>query len=223
MGWISASDFVKSSLINQFSAISVNDLVLGILFAFAAGLFIYFAYYINFRGVLFSQNFGIMLIMMTLITTPLIMCIKSSIQLSMGMVGALSIVRFRTAVKEPIDTAYIYWALATGILLGAGMYYIALLILIAVAGIMFAINRFIAKNPDTFLLVLRYQESAENDVRRVLQLIKHQRLKSKTITKTGVEMTLEVRVDKQNALLAKLNTLPGVHDATLVAFQNEVL
>ena len=119
----------KSAISNLFSSQTITPsswltIVFSLVLAFAVGLFIAFVYRKNYRGVMYSNNFVLTLVMMTLITCPVVMCIKESIQLSMGMVGALSIVRFRTAVKEPLDTAYMFWALTMGILLGAGQFFL---------------------------------------------------------------------------------------------------
>ena len=131
----------KSAISNLFSSQTITPaswltIVFSLVLAFAVGLFIAFVYRKNYRGVMYSNNFVLTLVMMTLITCPVVMCIKESIQLSMGMVGALSIVRFRTAVKEPLDTAYMFWALTMGILLGAGQFLLTVLALVMIAGIL---------------------------------------------------------------------------------------
>jgi uncharacterized membrane protein YhiD involved in acid resistance len=202
---------------------STGTILFSMLLAFAMGLFIFWVYKMNYKGVMFSQNFGLTLVLMTLITTPVVMCIRNSIQLSMGMVGALSIVRFRTAVKDPLDTAYMFWSLTMGILLGAGQFYLAGLATLSVAVLVFVLNRITMKAPDSFLLVVRCAPGAENAVANVLRSVKHQRMKSRTMTVSGSELTLEVRVDRQEALLKNLMATDGVRDATLVAYQSETL
>ena len=119
---------LRSALSDQFSAIAPFEIVLGLVLGLLVGLLIAFVYKRCFRGVLYSPSFAMTLAMLTLITTPVVMCISSNVALSMGMVGALSIVRFRTAVKDPMDTAYMFWALTMGILLGAKLYAIALVV-----------------------------------------------------------------------------------------------
>ena len=118
---------------------STLTIVVSMLLAFAIGVFIFFVYRANFKGVMFSNSFGLTLVMMTLITTPVVMCIRQSVALSMGMVGALSIVRFRTAVKDPLDTAYMFWALTMGILLGAGQFFLAAVAAVGIAVLLFII------------------------------------------------------------------------------------
>ena len=189
--------------------------------AFGVGLFIAWIYRRNFRGVMYSSNFAMTLVMMTLITTPVVMCIRESIQLSMGMVGALSIVRFRTAVKDPLDTAYMFWALTMGILLGAGQFFLTALTVVGIAVLLTVLVNMQSKKTNSYLLVLRMSEEAERVAGQVVAGLKTQTLKSKTVTTGAVEATYEVRVEKPDQLLGKLKSVPGVQDATLVAYQGE--
>lgn len=202
---------------------STGTILFSMLLAFAIGLFIFWVYKMNYKGVMYSQNFALTLVMMTLITTPVVMCIRNSIQLSMGMVGALSIVRFRTAVKDPLDTAYMFWALTMGILLGAGQFFLAGLATVAVAALAFVLSRITTKAPDSFLLVVRCAPGAEAAVASALRGVKRQKMKSRTVTPSGSELTLEIRVERQEALMKSLMATEGVKDATLVAYQSETL
>ena len=202
---------------------STVTILFAMLLAFATGLFIFWVYKMNYKGVMYSQNFALTLVLMTLITTPVVMCIRNSIQLSMGMGGALSIVRFRTAVKDPLDTAYMFWSLTMGILLGAGQFFLAGLATVAIAALVFVLSRLTTKAPDSYLLVVRCAPGAEGAATGALRGVKHQRLKSRTVTPQGSEITLEVRVDRQEALLKSLMATEGVRDATLVAYQSETL
>ena len=206
----------------QFASMTVIDIVTALGMGLLVGLLVAFTYKKCYRGVLYSPSFSMTLIMLTLITTPVVMCIKSDISLSMGMVGALSIVRFRTAVKEPMDTAYMFWALTMGILLGAGQTVIALAVALGIAAILFVLTFVRMDNPDTYLLVLHYDEAAEVDIRNVLSAtIRHQRLRSKTVTRESSEMTVEVRLDRKQDLVAAMLNIEGVYDATLVSCQSE--
>ena len=202
---------------------STLTILVSLLLAFAVGAFIYFVYRANYRGVLFSSNFGLTLVLMTLITTPVVMCIRDSIQLSMGMVGALSIVRFRTAVKDPLDTAYMFWSLTMGILLGAGQFVLAILASVGIAALIFLISRVTLKSADCFLLVVRCAAGADAAVLDILKAIRNVKLKSKTASRSGVEMTFEIRTDKQDQLLSRLLKQEGVDDATLVSYQSETV
>ncbi len=206
----------------QFAALTPAKVLIALVMGFLVGLVVAFTYKKCYRGVLYSPNFSLTLIMLCLITTPVVMCIKSDISLSMGMVGALSIVRFRTAVKEPMDTAYMFWALTMGILLGAELYIVALCVALGIALILFLLNFVKFQNPNTYLLVVHYDEAAEYDINEQLRrMIKYRRLRSKTVTRTGAEMTVEVRLDNKQDLVAGMLNIEGVYDATLVACQTE--
>lgn len=191
------------------------------LLAAVFGFLISWIYRRNYRGVMYSGNFSFTLIMMTLVTTPVVLCIQHSLALSMGMVGALSIVRFRTAVKEPLDSAYVFWALTTGILLGAGQFLLAAVALLMIAILLTAMVNIQTKSINSYLLVVRMSAEAEHAVAQVVGGIRIQKLKSKTASAAGVEATYEVRVDKPDALLNKIQSIQGVRDATLVAYMGE--
>ena len=151
------------------------------------------------------------------------MCIKSDIALSMGMVGALSIVRFRTAVKDPMDTAYMFWALTMGILLGAGLYLVALIVVLCIGLLMFALSFAKFNNPNSYLLVVHYDEYSEQAIRTALsRTTKNFKLRSKSLTRAGAEMTYEVRLNERQEIVTRMLDIEGVHDATLVACQSDV-
>ena len=196
-------------------------IVVSLVLAFAVGLFIAWIYRRNFRGVMYSNNFALTLVLMTLITCPVVMCIKESIQLSMGMVGALSIVRFRTAVKDPLDTAYMFWALTMGILLGAGQFFLTALAVVGIGILITVVVNVQSKRMNSFLLVLRMGDEAERAASQIVASVRNQQLKSKTVSSNGIEATYEIRVDKPDALLNKLRSVQGVYDATLVSYSGE--
>ena len=196
-------------------------IIVSLLLAFVVGLFIAWVYRRNFRGVMYSNNFTLTLVLMTLITCPVVMCIRESIALSMGMVGALSIVRFRTAVKDPLDTAYMFWALTMGILLGAGQFFLTVLTVIGIAVLITVLVQIQSRKMSSFLLVLRMGEEAERAANQIVGGVRMQQLKSKTVSADGIEATYEVRVEKPDALLNKLRAVPGMYDATLVSYSGE--
>ena len=210
---------------NQTISISSFPTVLvTLLLAFAIGVFIFWIYKVNFRGVMYSQNYALSLVLLCIITAPVVLCIRQSLALSLGMVGALSIVRFRTAVKDPLDTAYMFWSLTMGILIGAGQFFLAAVAVIGIALLITIISRVASKPAETFLLVLRGEAGVEGDVTNLLRRLKHMRLKSKTLSGDGVEITYEIRLDRQHdVLINKLLSIPGVQDATLVSYANETL
>ena len=206
----------------QFSSISAGEIIVALICGFLTGLLIAFIYKKTYRGVLYSPSFALTLIMMTLITTPVTAAIHSSVALSMGMVGALSIVRFRTAVKDPLDTAYMFWAITMGILLGAGLYLIALIVVIVISLVMIALFFVKLRNPDSYLLVVHCSDFAQAAVETELKRsVRFWRVRSKTMSRGGVEMTVEVRLDQRTDLVSHILDIEGVNDATLVACQTE--
>lgn len=212
---------LRSALSDQFSAIAPFEIVLGLVLGLLVGLLIAFVYKRCFRGVLYSPSFAMTLAMLTLITTPVVMCISSNVALSMGMVGALSIVRFRTAVKDPMDTAYMFWALTMGILLGAGQFLLTAVAGVAIAVLITLVCKWRVKNQNCYLLVLRMNEVAEKPAAQVVNGIRFQRLRTKTVMQGAIEATYEVRLDKTEAVLKRLHDIPGMQDATLVAYTGE--
>ena len=219
---------MNSIFSNLFSSQTITPasfptILLSLVLALAAGLFIAWIYRRNYRGVMYSNNFTLTLVMMTLITCPVVMCIRESIQLSMGMVGALSIVRFRTAVKDPLDTAYMFWALTMGILLGAGQFFLTACAVVGIGLLLTVLVHIQSRGVNSYLLVVRMAEEAERQANQLVNNLKVQQLKSKTVSANGIEATYEVRVDKPDALLNKLRSLPGVYDATLVAYNGEAI
>ena len=219
---------MNSIFSNLFSSQTITPasfptILLSLVLALAAGLFIAWIYRRNYRGVMYSNNFTLTLVMMTLITCPVVMCIRESIQLSMGMVGALSIVRFRTAVKDPLDTAYMFWALTMGILLGAGQFFLTACAVVGIGLLLTVIVHIQSRGLNSYLLVVRMGDDAERQANQLVNNLKVMQLKSKTVSANGVEATYEVRVDKPDALLNKLRAVPGVYDATLVAYNGEAI
>ncbi len=207
---------------DQLSTFTPLNVVLALIVALAAGAIIAVVYKMTYRGVLYSPSFTLTLILLCLVTTPVVMCIGSNVALSMGMVGALSIVRFRTAVKDPLDTAYMFWAITMGILVGSNAYVIAIVALLGISGIMLAISYLRLRSPNAYLLVLHYDEEAQVDIENTLKRsAKFFRMRSKTITRSGAEMTVEVRLDHRVNIVTDMLDINGVYDATLVACQTE--
>ena len=213
---------LSNYFLSQFENLTPWKIVIGLVMGFIVGLIIAFVYKRCYRGVLYSPTFSMTLMMLTLITTPVVMCIKSDIALSMGMVGALSIVRFRTAVKDPMDTAYMFWALTMGILLGAELYVHALAVVLGISIILMLMTFIRFRHPNSYLLVVHYDDYAEQEITQLLRrTVRQRKLRSKTVTRSGAEMTVEVRLDSKQDLVSAVLNIEGVHDATLVACQVE--
>ena len=219
------NDIFKSSFLQNVTAVSVLDMVLALVLAFALGLFIFFIYKKTYAGVMYSSSFGVTLVALTMITTLVILAVTSNVVLSLGMVGALSIVRFRTAIKEPMDIAFLFWSIAAGIVLAAGMIPLAVFgsVLIGIILLIFA-NRKESSNP--YIVVLRCDGSdSEKAACQFLEKnTKKCAVKSKTVQKGLVEVNLEIRLkDDQTDFVNDLADLPGVQSAVLVSYNGDYM
>ena len=222
---MSFSDIFKSSFLENVNAVTVLDMVLALALAFGLGLFIFFIYKKTYAGVMYSSSFGVTLVALTMITTLVILAVTSNVVLSLGMVGALSIVRFRTAIKEPLDIAFLFWAIAAGIVLAAGMIPLAVFgsVLIGVIILFFA-NRKSHTNP--FIVVLRCDghESEEKALAFLREKVKRCSVKSKSAQKGSVELNLEIRLADENTdFVNELSELPGVQSAVLVSYNGDYM
>ena len=199
----------------------IMPILLALFVSFAMGLVIYFIYTRSFRGVVYSQNFAISLALMSTLSAMVTLAISSNIALSLGMVGALSIVRYRAAIKDPLDIMFIFWAVTAGITIGANMHYLAFVGSLIVILALIVIRKFKPDNLKYILLVHYAGEEVDDDIRRLLHKQKYQ-IKSKTVRKSDVEMAVEIVVKNNNLVfLDTLNQLPGVNDVTLVQYNQE--
>lgn len=218
---------VKDSVVEAASAtgeINILDVVITLGAAFVAGIIIYIIYRITFDGVVFDKRFGTSLVMLTMVTTMVIMPITTNFWLSLGMVGALSIVRFRTAVKDPKDTIYMFWAIAAGITLGAKLYWEAGLGVLIIGVALILWNLFQSKKNLPYILVIRFDESCKKEVQNVLRKLPQGKLKSKIVSQGTMELTLEMNI-KQNeiGMIDAFSNIPGVHDASLISYKGDVV
>jgi uncharacterized membrane protein YhiD involved in acid resistance len=220
---LSKSDIALSSWwSDQFTRIRTVDVVFVLIFALISSIIISLVYRKTYRGVLYNPTFSTTLILLTLVTSPVVMAIGSNVALSMGMVGALSIVRFRTAVKDPIDTAYMFWSITMGILIGSKLYIISLIVVACITAIMIALSFVRMRTNENYLLVVHYDPSAEQEIDAELHRgVKNYRVRSKTITRSGAEMTVDLRLTQRADIVSHMLDIQGVYDATLVAVQNE--
>ncbi len=216
-------DMIKNSVVEQFSVgVSVPQMLLSLLVAFLMGAFILLVYRQTFRGVLFSKGFAYSLILLCMITAVIIRTISSNLALSLGMVGALSIVRFRTAIKDPVDTVFMFWAIACGIMSGAGLYLVGALACLLVGLLYFVVCTVYRKNKCPYLLIIRYEPEKFVNVKKVLNTLPKYRVKSRTVTRNGGELTVEVSLKTgEMALVDKLLATDGVMDASLVSYEGE--
>ena len=217
------NDIFKSSFLENVTAVSILDIVLALTLAFCLGLFIFYIYKKTYSGVMYSSSFGVTLVALTMITTLVILAVTSNVVLSLGMVGALSIVRFRTAIKEPLDIAFLFWAIADGIVLAAGMIPLAVFgsVLIGVIILVFA-NHKDMSNPYIVVIRARDHASEEKAMDYLRANVKKCIVKSKTAQKGLVELNLEIRLKDDNTdFVNGLADLPGVESAVLVSYNGD--
>ncbi|MBS1250453.1 MAG: hypothetical protein MAG431_02047 [Chloroflexi bacterium] len=216
------NDFLQNTDIFT-TDLSVTAIAYTLLFSFALGLFIFFIYRVSYQGVMYSKTFNVTLIAISMITSSIILAISSNIILSLGMVGALSIVRFRTAIKDPIDVAYIFWAVGMGITSGAGLWKLASMSAIVIGIILFVFSH-ISDVKTPYLCVISYQTEDTNDL--VFKLIeketKRYRLKSKVFDGENYEVTIEIRRRKKtDRLVNKLGGINHVNSVALLGYDGD--
>ena len=218
-------DIFKSSFLENSTSVSLPDMAIALVLAFGLGVFIFLVYKKTFSGVMYSSSFGVTLIALTMITTLVILAVTSNVVLSLGMVGALSIVRFRTAIKEPLDIAFLFWSIAVGIVLAAGMIPLAVIGSVAVGLVLLV---FVNRKPhhDPYLAVI--QCDGQESERAACDLLARQVLrcvtKSKTVQQGAVELTLEIRLkDGDTGFINALAGLPGVRSAVLVSYSGDYM
>ncbi len=219
------NDIFKNSFIESVTEFSAVDTVIALAFALVIGLFISLIYKKTFSGVMYSNGFAMTLVGMCLVTSLVIMAVTSNVVLSLGMVGALSIVRFRTAIKEPMEIVFLFWALASGIVVGAGMIPLAVIgsIIIGAILLLFANKKF--SNMPYILIVSCDNEQAENEARELVKAATEKFIvKSKTVEAGSIELTAEIRVKDDNTeFVNRLSELSGIANATLVTFNGEYM
>ena len=219
------NDIFKSSFLENVTAISVLDMALALVLAFGLGMFIFLVYKKTYQGVMYSSSFGVTLLALTMITTLVILAVTSNVVLSLGMVGALSIVRFRTAIKEPLDIAFLFWSIAAGIVLAAGMIPLAVIgsVIIGVILLVF-VNRKSHSNPYIVVLQCAGHESEANAKAYLEQMTDTCQVKSKTAQKGLVELNLEIRLKDDNTdFINALAEMPGVSSAVLVSYNGDYM
>lgn len=221
METVNFNDIFKSSILEKTSSFSIIDSAIGLIAAFLIGIFIYYVYKKTFSGVIYSHTFNISLIVMSMTTALIIIGISSNVMLSLGMVGALSIVRFRTPIKDPMDIVYLFWAIVAGILCGAGFIPLVIMgsVLIGLVLILFG-NRIKVENP--FLLVVRYDEaSIEKSMEHIISgHVKKHAIKSKSVMPgNDFEVTYEIRV-KENDMrfINNISGIEGVKSAIMLSY-----
>ena len=216
------NDFIQGT---DLAGSSVSGLGMGatLFLAFALGLFIFWIYKRTYQGVMYSKTFNISLVALTMITASIIMAVTSNIILSLGMVGALSIVRFRTAIKDPMDVIYMFWAISVGIIVGAGLYMLAVVTSLILGIVMYAFSKMTWKN-EPYLLIVNYSDITVEDA--LFKVINEKagtyKIKSKTKAAENFELTVEIRSKKENTTLVnEIDGLANVRHTALISYDGE--
>lgn len=219
------SDIFKSGFLENVSSVSIPDMILTIVLSFGIGLFIFFVYKKTYRGVMYSAGFGTTLIALTMITAIVILAVTSNVVLSLGMVGALSIVRFRTAIKDPLDIAFLFWSIGAGIILAAGMIPLAVFGSVCIGVILLIfVNR--SSNTHPYMVVLSCTDhDAEVKAKEFLSRnVTRTATKSKSAVKGAIELNIEVRLKEDNTdFINHLSEMPGVSSAVLVSYNGDYM
>ena len=223
---MSLNDIFKSNFLENATSISLVDGALALGLAFCIGLFIYAVYKKTFKGVMYSKSFSTSLIALCMITSLVILAVTSNVILSLGMVGALSIVRFRTAIKDPMDIAYLFWSIGVGIVLGAGLIPLAIIgsLFIGLILVIFT-NKSNSDNP-YILIISCDDESVENNVLKIIgNKVKKYVIKSKTVTGgSGVEFTIEIRLKTmETSFVNEISRENGVNSAVMVSYNGDYM
>ena len=218
-------DIFKSSFLERLDSVSLLDIAIALALAFFLGLFIFLIYKRSYSGVMYSSSFGVTLIALTLITTLLILAVTSNIVLSLGMVGALSIVRFRTAVKEPMDIVFLFWSIAVGIVLAAGLIPLAVLGSLFIGAVLLVFSR--QKNGESpYILVVHCTDQAvEGQVRALVEArVRRLNLKSKSVAPGQIELNYEVRLrEADTEFVNELGAMEGVGNVVLVSYNGDYM
>lgn len=214
-------DIFKKAFLENVGSVSMVNAFLMTGLALLLGLLIYLTYQSTFSGVIYSKNFSMSLVAVSMITTVIVITLASNVVLSLGMVGALSIVRFRTAIKEPLDVVYMFWAITTGIVCGAGLYLFAVLATLLIGGLFFVMSRF--KDRYTkYVVIINYDKSAYWSVQEVLASAKYI-LRSRTINNNEIELVIEIDVKTEKTMFTnRLSELENVTNVSLVNYKSGI-
>ena len=222
---MSFSDIFKNSFLNGFSSteIDAKTIIISLLITSIIGVYIFLIYRSVTRKTFYSKTFNISLIAMAVITAAIILTIQSNIVLSLGMVGALSIVRFRTAIKDPLDLVFLYWSISIGIICGAGLAEISVILSLLITIVVFVMQKYPNKKLSMILVV--NSTNLENDskiIEIVKQYSKYYKIKSKNLTSTSIDMIVEVKVNEESELIHKVMELEGITSASLLSHDGEI-
>ena len=219
------NDIFKSSFLENVTSVSILDMVIAMVLAFAIGMFIFLVYKKTYQGVMYSSSFGVTLVALTMITTLVILAVTSNVVLSLGMVGALSIVRFRTAIKEPLDIAFLFWSIAVGIVLAAGMIPLAVFGSIIIGIILIAfVNKKSSIMPYIVVLSCTGHDAETKASEFIKSKVNRFVVKSKSVQKGNIELNIEIRLKSDNTdFINELADMDGINSAVLVSYNGEYM
>ena len=216
-------DMIKDSVVSEFSGtISVDKILLSLIVTFIIGVFIVFIYKKTYSGVVYSKSFSLCIILLGMVTAMVIRTISSNLALSLGMVGALSIVRFRTAIKEPTDTVFMFWSITAGIMAGAGLYLVAIIASLGI-GILYFLGYMLGfKAKHQYLFIIKYDVSMDELILKQIKKLPKTKLKSKSISKNIVELTFELELKEDDSkVLDNFKNIQGVSSVSVISYQND--
>lgn len=218
-------DIFKAGFLDKITGVSLADMAIALVLSLCLGIFIFFIYKTTYQGVMYSSSFGVTLLALTMITTILILAVTSNVVLSLGMVGALSIVRFRTAIKEPLDIAFLFWSIATGIILAAGLIPLAVCGSLAIGAVLVAfVNRKQHFNPYIVSVRCDRYDTEKQVTEYLTRQTRKCALKSKTAQPGNIELVFDVRLKSEDgAFINTLSEIEGVHNAVLVSYNGDYM
>lgn len=220
-------DTIKKSVLSEFTGtLSIGDMALSLLVAFLIGIYIIYIYKKTYTGVVYSKSFALCIIMLSMVTALIIRTINSNLALSLGMVGALSIVRFRTAVKEPVDTAFMFWGISAGIMAGAGLYIPGIIGSLLLGAFFFGSYLMGFKANARYLLVLKFEDKAYENVLKGVKALGKAKMKSNSSFKDTMELTYEIDIkvkdeDTKRKIVEAFKKVPGIINVSLISYQND--
>ncbi len=219
------NDIFKNKFLENLTEFSPVDALISIVLAFAIGMFIFFVYKTTYQGVMFNRQFGVSLVALTMIATFIILAVTSNVVLSLGMVGALSIVRFRTAIKDPLDLVFLFWSVGAGIVLGACMYPLAVFGSLIVGVILLVFVKAKSSASDYILVVECKDDAAEKRAEELVKAgAKKYSVKSKTVARGYIEVSYEIRLSEDDtAFVNRASGAEGVDKAVLVSYNGDYM
>ncbi len=222
---MSFQDAIKKSVLEGFTAndLPVSQMVSILAIAFLIGVYIFFIYRLINSSALYNKSFHVAMAMISVITAGIIVAMQSSIVISLGMVGALSIVRFRTAIKDTMDLLFLFWSSGEGIICGAGLFELAVIVALSVTAGIFILE-FIPGNRKPYILIVNCSDLAAGDevLKRVSEKSRSHKVKSRNLKKTGLDMIIEVSTKKEKELLESLGEMKEVENVSLLTHEGEV-